>query len=68
MLERDDAIAVLEATRAAHQRKLEALREIEPHAASAERFGPHAVLRYGVGLSEFAIRWCDETLNELKER
>lgn len=67
-LEREDAIAVLEAKRAAHERKLAALREIEPLAAAAERFGPFAVLRYGVEMSEFAIGWCDRVIGELKER
>ena len=68
LLERDDAIAVLAATRERQIEKLERLREIEPHAAAAERFGPHAVLRYGLGMSEFAVRWCDETLKELEEK
>jgi DNA-binding PadR family transcriptional regulator len=68
LLERGDAIAVLEATRQRHVQKLDRLREIEPHAAAAERFGPHAVLRYGLGMSEFAVRWCDESLKELKEK
>jgi len=68
VLERDDAIAVLEATREKYVEKLARLEEIEPMAATADRFGPLAVLRYGVGMSEFAIAWCDENLKELKER
>jgi PadR family transcriptional regulator, regulatory protein AphA len=68
VLEREDAIAVVEAKRQAPGRKLAVLREIEPFAKQAERSGPYAVLRYGVGMSEFAIGWCDEILNELKER
>lgn len=68
LLEREDAIAVLEATRQRYAEKQARLKEIEPIAERAERFGPLAVLRYGLGMSEFAIRWCDENLKELKER
>ncbi len=67
MLEREDAIAVLEATRERYTEKRARLKEIEPLAASADRFGPLAVLRYGLGFSEFGIAWCDENLKELKE-
>ena len=66
LLDRDDAIAVLEAAREKYAQKREALLEIEPSAAAAERFGPLAVLRYGLGMSEFAINWCDQNLNELQ--
>jgi DNA-binding PadR family transcriptional regulator len=68
LLEKDDAIAVLESVREVYARKHEALKAIEPKAASAERYGPLAVLRYGLGISEFAINWCDENLRELKEK
>jgi DNA-binding PadR family transcriptional regulator len=67
VLEREDAIAVLEEIRANAVAKREALRGIEDLATSAERFGPRAVLHYGLGLSEFTIEWCDEHLKELKE-
>ncbi len=67
LLERDDAIAVLAATREHHLEKLNRLREIEPYAAATERFGPHAVLRYGLGMSEFAVRWCDENIKRLEK-
>jgi DNA-binding PadR family transcriptional regulator len=65
-LGRDEAEAVVRAKRAAHQAALDELRDIEPFAAQAERFGPHAVLRYGLEFNEFAIRWCDHILNELE--
>ena len=68
LLEREDAIAVLEAVRERYAEKHARLKEIEPIAETAERFGPLAVLRYGLGMSEFAIAWCDENLKELKER
>jgi DNA-binding PadR family transcriptional regulator len=67
LLEREDAIAVVEAARRRHVEKREALLAIEPRAEATERFGPLAVLRYGLGMSEFAIDWCDETLKQLKE-
>ena len=67
VLDRDDAIAVLEAKREFHLEKAERLREIEPHAKASQRFGPHAVLSYGLGLSEFAVDWCERTINQLKK-
>ena len=67
VLGRDEAVAVLEAARESYVQKREALLAIEPPAEAAERFGPLAVLRYGLGMSEFAIRWCDENLEQLKE-
>ncbi len=67
LLERNDAIAVLEAAREKYSEKHARLLEIDVPAKAAERFGPLAVLRYGLGMSEFAISWCDETLKELKE-
>jgi PadR family transcriptional regulator, regulatory protein AphA len=68
VVEREDAIAVLEAARAKYAEKHAALLAIEPLAEESEHFGPLAVLRYGLGMTEFAINWCDENLNELKEK
>lgn len=62
---RDELVAAVEGKRALHVATLERLREIEPKAAATERFGPHAVLCYGLELHEFAIRWCDATLEQL---
>jgi DNA-binding PadR family transcriptional regulator len=67
VLGRTEAIAVLESAREKYARKREALLAIEPTAKEAERTGPFAVLSYGLGMSEFAIRWCDENLEQLKE-
>ena len=67
LLDREDAIAVIEAARARYAEKHAQLQEIEVPAKAAERFGPVAVLRYGLGMTEFAMNWCDETLKELKE-
>ena len=62
-LEPQAALEILRAKRAEHERTVRRFREeIEPIAASAERFGPLTVLRYGIGLHEFAIGWCDETI------
>jgi PadR family transcriptional regulator AphA len=58
---------ILEQIKAVHRGKLESLHEIEPAAralAAANPF-PYLVLRYGLALSEFTIRWCDEALAEL---
>lgn len=66
VLESDEAIAVLEAKREQHREVLARLREVEPHAKATERFGPAAVLGYGLGLNEFAIGWCERTIAELK--
>jgi DNA-binding PadR family transcriptional regulator len=67
LLEREDAIAVLEAAREKYAEKLARLREIEPLAAGADRFGPLEVLQYGLGMSEFGVKWCDENLKKLRE-
>ncbi len=59
-------IAAIEGKRDAHAAKLAELREIEPHARATERVGPAEVLGYGLALNEFAIRWCDDTLKQIK--
>lgn len=66
-LGRGEAMSVLREKRAAHEATLAELREIEPYAASAPRFGPHAVLSYGLALHEFAVRWCTDTLTRLEQ-
>ena len=66
-LEPDTALEILRAKRAEHERTVRRFRdEIEPIAAAAERFGPLTVLRYGIGLHEFAISWCDETIARIE--
>ena len=64
---RDEVIAAIQGKRDAHAAKLAELREIEPHAKAAERVGPAEVLGYGLALNEFAIRWCDETLEQINK-
>lgn len=64
----DAAARAIEAKRDHHERKLRQLKEIEPVAEAASDRFPHMVLRHGVALSEFAIRWCDEALGELAAR
>jgi PadR family transcriptional regulator, regulatory protein AphA len=59
------AAKAIEARRDHDEQKLRQLREIEPMAKAAPDSFPHMVLRYGVALSEFSIRWCDEALAEL---
>lgn len=67
VLGKGEIAAVLEDKRDAHLATLAQLREIEPMAASVERFGPHEVLGYGLALHEFAAEWCERQLNRLKE-
>jgi DNA-binding PadR family transcriptional regulator len=62
-----EAVAVLEAAREKYMQKREALLAIAPQAKGAERVGPFEVLSYGLGMTEFAIKWCDENLERLKE-
>ena len=58
---------VLREKRSAHAAALEEIRAIETLARSVERFGPHAVLGYGLAYNEFAIRWCDETIEQIEK-
>jgi len=58
--------SVLERKLDAHTEAIERLREIEPKAAAAGRFGPLHVLRYGLALNEFSAEWCERTLVEVK--
>jgi len=63
----EGARATLEGKRELHREKLGRLREIEPAALAAAGRDPfpYMVLRYGIAMSEFSIRWCDEALAEL---
>ncbi|MGH2960749.1 MAG: PadR family transcriptional regulator [Solirubrobacterales bacterium] len=61
------AATAIEARRAYHVEKLRQLAEIEPLAKAAPDPHPYMVLRYGIALSEFTIRWCDDALAELGE-
>lgn len=68
LVDRDEAVAALEATRANAVEKRRRLLEIEELAATATRFGPLAVLRYGLAMTELTIDWCDENLKALKRK
>ena len=66
-----DAIKSVDARQRIYERKLEALREIEPRAAASADDGdpfPYLVLRYGIESSEWAIGWCERTRDELAKR
>lgn len=63
-----ELVSVLQTKREEHLDTLERFREIEPHAAASEDFGPLMVLRYGMALQEFAADWCERTLADLNER
>lgn len=66
-LRRDDAIRILRAKQAEHEATVKRFREeIEPLAASAERYGPLEVLRYGIEFNEFAARWCAAAIERLE--
>jgi PadR family transcriptional regulator, regulatory protein AphA len=65
----EGARKTLEGKRKLHREKLERLREIEPaarDAAATDPF-PYLTLRYGIALTEFSIRWCEDALAELDE-
>lgn len=65
----DAAVAeVLERKRELHLAAIERLSEIEPAAASSERFGPLKTLEYGLGMHGFSAQWCLDTLTELKAK
>jgi DNA-binding PadR family transcriptional regulator len=61
------ATRAIEAKRAANVETLRQLGEVEPLAKDSPDPFPYMVLRFGVGLSEFIIGWCDGALAELAE-
>jgi PadR family transcriptional regulator, regulatory protein AphA len=64
----DTAMQTVEARQRIYERKLAALREIEPRAAASADDGdpfPYLVLRYGIESSEWAIGWCERARKEL---
>ena len=63
----DTAAAIIREKRDAHAAALAELREIEPYAKASGRFGPAEVLAYGLAYNEFAVRWCEQTLNEIEK-
>lgn len=65
---KEEIAAVLRAKRDAHAAALAELREIEPLAESAGRYGPAEVLRYGLAYNAFAAEWCERALEDLENR
>jgi DNA-binding PadR family transcriptional regulator len=66
-----DAIKSVEARQRIYERKLAALREIEPYAAASVDDGdpfPYLVLRFGIESSEWAIGWCERARDELAKQ
>jgi DNA-binding PadR family transcriptional regulator len=63
------SIEIVDAKRRLHERKLEALRTVEPGARAAAAEGdpyPDLVRRYGVEASEWMIDWCERARAELE--
>jgi DNA-binding PadR family transcriptional regulator len=56
----------IRAMRERFERKLTALRSVEPHAASGPR-GPQLTLQLGIGMTEWMIDWCKRTERELSD-
>jgi PadR family transcriptional regulator AphA len=61
LLPREDALELLRIRRAAHQRILEQLQQIEagPAFVGGHAF-PDVVLSYGIGFHAWAVGWCEE--------
>ena len=62
----ESAPRALEHKRRLHAEKLARLREIEPAVAEHATPYQYATLRFGLALSEFCVRWCEEALEELR--
>jgi DNA-binding PadR family transcriptional regulator len=57
-------IDIVRAMRAREERALAHLRSIEPHASKGPP-GPYLTLQMGIGLTEWTIKWCEETERRL---
>jgi DNA-binding PadR family transcriptional regulator len=57
-------IEIVRAMRAREERALAHLRSIEPHASGGPA-GPCLTLQLGIGLTEWTIKWCEETERRL---
>jgi hypothetical protein len=57
-------IDIVRAMRAREERALAHLRSIEPHASKGPA-GPYLTLQMGIGLTEWTIKWCEETERQL---
>src|SRR5262249_52462213 len=58
-------IDIVRAMRAREERALAHLRSIEPHASQGPA-GPYLTLQMGIELTEWAVKWCEETEHRLK--
>ena len=57
-------IDIVRAMRTREERALAHLRSIEPHAANGP-VGSYLTLQMGIGLTEWTIKWCEETERQL---
>src|ERR671937_3199632 len=57
-------IDIVRAMRMREERALAHLRSIEPHASQGPP-GPYLTLQMGIGLTEWTIKWCEETERQL---
>jgi PadR family transcriptional regulator, regulatory protein AphA len=57
-------IEVVRAIRTREERDLAHLRSIEPHASKGP-IGSYLTLQMGIGLTEWTIKWCEETERQL---
>src|SRR6476469_4243350 len=57
-------IEIVRAIRMREERDLAHLRSIEPHASKGPP-GPYLTLQMGIGLTEWTIKWCEETERQL---
>ena len=61
----ETAPTALEHKRRLHAEKLARLLEIEPAVAEHATPYQYATLRFGIAVSEFCVRWCEEALEDL---
>jgi DNA-binding PadR family transcriptional regulator len=57
-------IEIVRAIRTREERDLAHLRSIEPHASKGP-IGSYLTLQMGIGLTEWTIKWCEETERQL---
>ena len=67
-LEPAEQIRLVRGLGAQHATKLEALREIELHAAQSPESFPYLVLRFGIAYNEWAVEWCEREAERLGSR
>jgi PadR family transcriptional regulator, regulatory protein AphA len=65
-LDRDDALELVRRLRERHERDLERLSAVEPHAKGRGGF-PYLVLQWGMGLNRWTADWCAQVERSLAE-